>query len=191
MGRRDDKACARASVKSSVKGQPRLIPGASPLWVCLLIVSMMIGISGCDQNRSNDSASSTDEVSLTGELSYQQEIAGKLIKRHVEQPDGTHVAVEINAENLQNLMTMTGQDSDLQAFRDPVPAARLFAPHIGLPADAVFAIVEISQQPEEASGLFIAVVQVTSGDKSTQMRMVSEPDAYDQPTLWVLNDYRQ
>lgn len=52
-------------------------------------------------------------------------------------------------------------------------------------------IVERSQQPEEASGLFIAVVQVTSGDKSTQMRMISEPDTYDQPTLWVLNDYHQ
>jgi hypothetical protein len=178
-------------VKFSFKSRLRLIPGASPLWAGLLAVAIMIASSGCDQNRSNDPVSSADEVSLTGELSYQQEIAGKLIKRYVEQPDGTHVAVEINVENLQNLMTMTGQDSDLQAFREPVPAARLFASHIGLSADAEFAIVEISQQPEEASGLFIAVLQVTSGDKSTQMRMVSEPDAYDQPTLWVLNDYHQ
>jgi hypothetical protein len=157
----------------------------------LLAVSMMTVISGCDQNRSNDPVSNAVGVSLTGELSYQHEIAGTLIKRYVEQPGGTHVAVEIDAENLQNLVTMSDQDKNLQAFRDPVSAAGLFAPHIGLPADAEFVIVERSEQPEEASGLFIALVQVISGDKSTQMRMISEPDTYDQPTLWVLNDYRQ
>ena len=191
MGRRDDKTHSRASLKFPIKSRLRLIPGTCPLWVGLLAVSMMIAISGCDQNRSNDPVSSAAGVSLTGELSYQQEIAGKLVKRYVKQPDGSYVAVEINAENLQNLVTLSGQDKNLQAFRDPVPAARLFAPHIGLPADAEFAIVERSQQPEEASGLFIAVVQVTSGNKSTQMRMISEPDTYDQPTLWVLNDYHQ
>jgi hypothetical protein len=178
-------------VKFSIKSRFRLILGACPLWAGLLAVAIMIASSGCDQNRSNNPVSSADEVSLTGELSYQQEIAGTLIKRYVEQPGGTHVAVEIDAENLQNLVTMSDQDKNFQAFRDPVPAARLFAPHIGLPADAEFVIVARSQQPEEASGLFIVVVQVTSGDKSTQMRMISEPDTYDQPTLWVLNDYRQ
>ena len=171
-------------MKFSFNSRLRLIAGACPMWIGLLAVSMMIAISGCDQNRS-------DEASLAGDLSYQHEIAGKLIKRYVEQPGGSHVAVEIDAENLQNLVTMSGQEKNLQAFRDPVPAARLFASHIGLPADAEFAIVERSQEPEEASGLYIAVVQVTSGDKSTQMRMISEPDTEDQPTLWVLNDYRQ
>ncbi|MDX2480124.1 MAG: hypothetical protein QNK24_07290 [Desulfuromusa sp.] len=178
-------------MKFSIKSRFRLIPGACPLLAGLLAVSMVITISSCDQNRSNDPASSAAEVSLTGELRNQQEIAGTLIKRFVEQPGGSHVAVEIDAENLQNLVTMSGQDKNLQAFREPVPAARLFASHIGLPADAEFAIVERSQQPEEASGLYIAVVQVTSGDRSTQMRMISEPDPDDQPTLWVLNDYRQ
>jgi hypothetical protein len=178
-------------VKFSIKSGPRLIPGACSSWAGLLVVSMMIAISGCDQNRSDDPVSSAAEVLQTGELSYQQEIAGKLIKRFVEQSGSTQVAVEIDAENLQNLVAKSGQDKNLQAFRDPMPAARLFAPHIGLPADAEFVIVEMSQQPEEASGLFIAVVQVTSGDKTTQMRMISEPDTNDQPTLWVLNDYRQ
>jgi len=178
-------------MKFSIKSRLRLTPGSCPFWIGLLAVYMMTVISGCDQNSSNDPVSSADGVSLSGKLSYQHEIAGTLIKRYVEQPDGTHIAVEIDSENFQNLLRMSGQDKNLQAFREPVPAARLFAPHIGLRADAEFSIMERSQQPEEASGLFIAVVQVTSEDKSIQMRMISEPDTDDQPTLWVLNDYRQ
>lgn len=178
-------------MKISIKSRLRLIPDACPLWMGLLAISMMIAISGCDQNRSDDPVSSIAGVSQSGELSYQHEIAGKLIKRYVEQASGKHVAVEIDAEYLDKLVTMSGQDKKLLAFHDPVPAARLFASHIGIPADAEFVIVEVSQHPEEGSGLFIAVVQVTGGDKSIQMRMISEPDAYDQPTLWVLNDYRQ
>jgi hypothetical protein len=152
---------------------------------------LIIVVSGCGRNSENETAANAAGAPSDEHLGSQHETAGSLIRRYVEQPDGRHVAVEINTEALQNLMTRPSRDTDLQAFRDPLPAARLFAPHIGLPAGADFVILEISQYPEEGSGLFIAVVQVTGGDKQVQMRMVSEPDAYEQPTLWVLNDYRR
>lgn len=88
-------------------------------------------------------------------------------------------------------MTRSGQGEELRAFRDPLLAARLFSSHIGLSAQAEFSVLKSSQQPEEASGLFIALVQVIDGDSKAKMRMISEPDAFDRPTIWVLNDYER
>lgn len=155
----------------------------------LLAVSVIVAVSACEKNHSNKTETSLVPASITTESDDPYETAGNLIRQLIEQPDGRHVAVEINAENLQQLMASSSLDGSLQSFRDPLLAARLFAPSIGLPATAEFSIVQRSQQAEEASGLFIAVVMINSGEQTVQMRLISEPDIHGQPTLWVLNDY--
>jgi len=191
LGRWDDKTHSRASVKLFTGDRPRMFTGGCPVRVTLLAISMIVVVCGCDQNTSNGTFTDVAGVTSTGDLNSQHEIAGSLIRQYVEQADGRHVAVEINTEILRELMARPEADEGLKAFRDPLLAARLFAPHIGMSADAEFSVLERSQQPEEGSGLFIAVVQVTAGDPLVRMRMVSEPDAYDLPTLWVLNDYQR
>lgn len=155
----------------------------------LLIVAVIIA-TACGGDQHADPAATPAGVSKTGP-GGQYEVVESLIKRYVEQPGGRHVAVEIDADVLEGLLQRPGDDEIISAFRDPLRAAELFATHIGLPEDAGFAILEVSQQPEVGSGLFIAVVQVEGSDRALQMRMVSEPDADDQPTLWMLNDYHR
>lgn len=167
----------------------RQIVGGHTSRAVLLAVSFIVAVCACDKNTSNETVISAVDASVATESSDQYETAGSLIRQLVEQPDGRHVAVEINEENLQSLMASSSLDGSLQSFRDPLQAARLFAPHIGLPATAEFSILQRSRQVEEGSGLFIAVVMIRSSDQTTQMRLISEPDIYGQPTLWVLNDY--
>lgn len=162
-----------------------------PFRAILLSIFLVIGASACERKDSGESVPKANEVSKTEQLRGQQDIAGSLIGRSVRQPDGKHVAIEINAEVLEGLMKKPVGDENSSGFRNPLHAAKLFAAHIELPEDAMFAILEISQQPEEGSGLFIAIVQVTGGDRVVRMRMVSEPDDSDRPTLWVLNDYQR
>ena len=64
-------------------------------------------------------------------------------------------------------------------------AARLFAAFIGVPADAMISIEQVSSEAEEASGLFIAV----ASGSSLKMRLVPEPGRDGQPIVRVLNDY--
>ena len=174
-----------------IRERPRTYRSGRRVCVTLLAVFVFVGVCGCDRNGSNEPVSEHIGVTSTGAQGSQYEIAGSLIKRYVEQADGRHVAVEIDTDSLEELLARQGSDEDLPAFRDPLLAAKLFGPHIGVPAGAEYATLERSHHPEEGSGLFIALVQVTGGDHPVTMRMTSEPDSHDQPTLWVLNDYQQ
>lgn len=187
MGGWHDKTHTRAPVKSSARVRPRMVKRGFPFRVTLLSLFLVIGVSACDREEPVEATG----VLNAGQQSSQTDIAGSLIRRSIEQPGGKHVAVEIDAGALEDLMNKPADDESSSVFRDPVQAAKLFAAHIGVPEDAMFAILEQSQQPEDGSGLFIAIVQVTGADRIVQMRMVSEPDPYDQPTLWVLNDYQR
>lgn len=191
MGRRDDKTHSRSPVKPFDRDWPRMMERGCPFRTVLLSIFLVIGASACDRRDSGESVPEAGEVSKTAQLRGQHDIAGSLIKRSVRQPGGKHVAIEINAEVLEDLMKKPVGDENSSGFRNPLHAAKLFAAHIGLPGDAKFAILEKSQQPEEGSGLFFAIVQVTGGDRVVRMRMISEPDDSDRPTLWVLNDYQR
>lgn len=156
---------------------------------CLLTLSLLATVCACERKYSDTTASGAATVSSGAAAANPHEIAGRLIKRTVAAGDGGHVAVEIDHQLLRELTDEKEQDARTAVFRDPLLAARLFAPYIGMPEDAVFSIEQVSTETEEASGLFIAVVRIDSGGASARMRLVSEPDADDQPTLWVLNDY--
>jgi len=154
-------------------------------------ICMIIFIGGCDQRGAIESKPGlTDDPAIEIQAS-QVEMAGMLIGQLVEQTDGRHVAVEINERGLRSMVAGALEPEDMLAFGDPLITARLFAPHLGLPADAEFILLSQSKQAEDASGLFIAVVEVNHGGKSTQMRLISEPDDENQPTIWVLNDFRR
>lgn len=163
----------------------------NPYRAVALITSMLVVFSACDKKIEGETVNGAAEVASSMETGNPADIAGLLIRQLVAQDGDRQVAVEINTEVLHELMTSSGQDEDLRAFKDPLLAARLFSPHIGLSAQAEFSVLTISGQPEEASGLFIALVQVSDGDSMTKMRMISEPDAFDRPTIWVLNDYEK
>jgi len=143
-----------------------------------LVFTLSTVISGCDQQP--DAA--TVDVNP-------HEIAERLIKQTIADEDGSHVAVEIDHELLGQLSAGAKQDTSIDAFRDPLLAAWLFAPYIGVPTHAMLSVGQVSPEVEVASGLFIAVVDVSIDGHSTKMRLVSEPGANGQPTLWVLNDY--
>lgn len=157
----------------------------------MLVISMLVFFSACDKKNEGVTVTGAAEVASSMETGNPADIAGLLIRQLMAQDGDGQVAVEIDTRVLRELMTNPGQDEDLRAFKNPLLAARLFAPHIGLSAQSEFSVLKSSQQPEEASGLFIALVQVSDGDSVVKMRMISEPDAFDRPTIWVLNDYEK
>jgi len=146
----------------------------------LLTLSLLVAFSACD--RQQPGAFASDAANLT-------EIAGKLIKRTIVDRGDGHVAVEIDEELLRELNSGANEEEGIEAFRDPLLAAWLFAPHIGVPTGAVISIEQVSAEAEEGSGLFIAMATANTADGSIKIRLVSEPDAAGRPTLWVLNDY--
>jgi hypothetical protein len=165
-----------------------LSSGANPAhW--LILVLFILTASSCQQKSDDDVLPGTTEDSPAAAMYSGHEIAGKLIGQLVRDPGGAQVAVEINHEMLRELVAVMNTDDTLESFRDPLLAAKLFAPHIGVPENVDFSITERSQQVEEASGLFIAVVTVNNAGETVIMRMISEPDSFDRPTLWVLNDF--
>jgi len=170
------------------KGLRRFRTGCR-LTLVLLALSVMSVLAACDQNRSQQNAAAVARESLPVETPNPDEIAARLIRRTIADPHGGHFAVEIDAEVLRDLTARPKDDASIAVFRDPLQAARLFAAHIGQPANATFSIGQKSVQAEEASGLFIAVVKVSSAGQSISMRMVSAPAADGQPSVWVLNDY--
>ena len=189
MGRRNDETHTRAPMKFFDRVWPRIKRGC-PVQAILLLMLAIIVVPACDRSENTEPAA--EAAGVTKAVSGgQYEIVDSLINRYVEQPGGRHVAVEINFETLRELMERPGDDEILQVFRNPLRAAKLFASHIGLSDDAVFTLLEETQQPGEGSGLFIAIVQVKASDQTLRMRMVSEPDDHDQPTLWLLNDYQR
>ena len=189
MGRRNDETHTRAPVKFFDRVWPRIKRGCPVRAITFLMLAIIV-VPACDWSENAEPAAEADGVkkAVSG---GQYAIVDSLINRYVEQPGSSHVAVEINFETLRELMERPGDDEVLQVFRNPLHAAKLFASHIGLSDDAMFAILEETQQPGEGSGLFIAIVQVKASDQTVRMRMVSEPDDHDQPTLWLLNDYQR
>lgn len=159
------------------------------LTLVLLALALLTALAACDRDRSQENAADVSRESLPAETPSSDEIVARLIRRTIADPHGGHVAVEINAEVLHDLTARPKDDASIAVFRDPLQAARLFAAHIGQPANATFSIGQKSMQVEEASGFFIAVVQVNSAGQSINMRMVSAPAADGQPSVWVLNDY--
>ena len=154
------------------------------LLALLLTLSPLALISACDRQQSGAPAASS-----SADTANPHEIARRLIKRTIEDRQDGHAAVEIDYELLRDLTTGADKDTGVAAFRDPLLAAWLFAPHIGVPGDAVISIEQASPEAEEASGLFIAVAVVNAESGSMKMRLVSEPGADGKPTIWVLNDY--
>lgn len=175
-------------IASVAKGFGRFRTGCR-LTLLMLALTLLTALAACDRDRSQENAADVARESLPVETPNPAEIAARLIRRTIADPDGRHVAVEINAEVLRDLTARPKDDASIAVFRDPLQAARLFAAHIGQPANATFSIGQKSVQVEEASGLFIAVVKVSSAGQSINMRMVSAPAADGQPSVWVLNDY--
>jgi len=155
----------------------------------LLTIAMLAAAAACDRQHAGTAVSGAPGADAQTDAGNPHDIAGRLIKRTVADQENGHVAVEIDHELLRELTAASGRDTGIDAFRDPLLAAWLFAPHTGVPADAVISIEQVSPQAEEASGLFIAVASADTGAGSIKMRLVSEPDAEGRPTLWVLNDY--
>lgn len=157
---------------------------AGRFFTLLLTLSLLTVIPACERQQSGapGESSSADAVNP-------HEIARRLIERTVSDQQDGHVAVEIDHELLSDLTSGTDKHAGIAAFRDPLLAAWLFAPLIGVPADAVISIERVSPEPEEAAGLFIAVAIADTEGGSIKMRLVSEPGLDGQPTLWVLNDY--
>jgi hypothetical protein len=161
------------------------------LTLVLLALSVLSMLAACDQNRSQQNFTGVASESSPARTPGPDEIAARLIRQTIADSDGRHVAVEIDAELLRDLTARPKDDASIAQFRDPLQAARLFAAHIGQPANATFSIVQKSLQAEEASGFFIAMVKVSSAGHSINMRMISAPAADGQPSVWVLNDYEQ
>lgn len=155
----------------------------------LIALGVLALAPACDRQPSGATVSRETGASSQAEAVNPHAIAGRLIKRTIADPEDGHVAVEIDHELLRELTSTPNGISVSVAFRDPLLAAWLFAPHIGAPADAMISIEQVSPEAEEASGLFIAVASVNAAGGSMQMRLVSEPGADGRPTLWVLNDY--
>ena len=151
---------------------------AGRCFTLLLTLTFLAVISACDRQQPGAPATANPT-----------EIAGELIKRTIVDPGDGHVAIEVDHELLRELNNGANGEQAIEAFRDPLLAAWLFAPHIGVPTGAVISIEQVSAEAEEGSGLFIAVATANTADGPIRMRLVSEPDAAGQPTLWVLNDY--
>ena len=165
-------------MRSRIQSVRFLRPPAWRLSVILPALTLLIALTGCDRQ--------PDEKSLDVNP---HNIAERLIKRTIADEDSGHVAVEIDHELLAQLTAGAMQEASTDAFRDPLLAAWLFAPYIGVPTHAMLSVERVSPEVEVASGLYIAVVDVAFGEHSTKMRLVSEPGSDGQPTLWVLNDY--
>jgi len=155
----------------------------------VLTIAVLAVAPACDRDQFGATMNAEPAASSRADAANPHEIARRLIKRTIADQQDGHVAVEIDHELLRELTTAAAKDSDIAAFQDPLLAAWLFAPHIGVPADAMISIEQVSPEAEEASGNFIAVASVNAEGGSIHMRLVSEPGADGQPTLWVLNDY--
>ena len=133
-------------------------------------------------------ACGADEEPPDGAAASRQ-LAERLVQRLEPDPESGHVAVEIDAALLAELVLAPNPAAG--ELTDPLAAARVFAAALDLPEDAAFVLVERSEQIGEGSGLFTATVRAGAGPRVVSMRLVSDPDARDQPTLWVLNDYSE
>ena len=118
-----------------------------------------------------------------------REVAERLVQRLERDPDSGHVAVEIDSALLAELSLAPNPAAS--GLTDPLAAARLYAAAIDLPEDAAFVLEDPPLEIGEASGLFTATVRVGAGPRIVRMRLVSDPDEHDRPTLWVLNDFRE
>jgi len=154
-----------------------------------LALAVLTVVAACDRPHSSATQEAEAGNSSQADAANPHELASRLIKRTLAGQQDGHSAVEIDHELLHELATTTDKDSGLAAFRDPLLAAWLFAPHIGVPTDAMISIEQVSPEAEEASGLFIAVASVGAGAARMKMRLVSEPGEDGRPTIWVLNDY--
>jgi len=172
----------RAGSRGSAKQARRLLE-------FLLALAMLALVSACDREHLGATENAAPGTSSQADAVDPHDIAGRLIKRTIADQQDGHVAVEIDHALLRELTTASNQGPDIAAFRDPLLAAWLFAPHIGAPADAMISIGQVSPEAEEASGLFIAMAEVDAGGESMTMRLVSEPGADGRPTIWVLNDF--
>jgi len=161
------------------------VPGSPAVALALLLILL----SACKQSTPGTADQKPPELLPQTPQSPEREPAARLIRQLVEQAGGERVAVEIDHEALQRFTTAPESDRAMDSLRDPLRAARLFAAEIGLPTGAEFQLLQQSGELEEASGLFIALVQVISGEESVTMRMISEPDLHERPTIWVLNDF--
>jgi len=168
-----------------VKADVAVLAGHSGRFFTLLLtVSLLAAVSACERQQSG-----APGESVAAGAPDPHEIASRLIKRTIADPEDGHVAIEIDDELLRGINAGADNGTVMAAFRDPLLAAWLFAPSIGVPTDAMISIERVSEEAEEASGLFIAVAVANTGTGSIRMRLVSEPGLDGLPFLWMLNDY--
>jgi len=108
----------------------------------------------------------------------------------VDFDDSGHFAFPLDEEELQALERSVAS-GDLPQLLEPLAAARAFGDAYGLPASTDYDLLELSSEPEDGSGAFMALVRARHGRSSIVLRLMSQPDRVGRPTYWLINDVQR
>ncbi len=114
--------------------------------------------------------------------------AQRIVTRRIVDSQSGAVTVELSTSAIDRLRARSASRPDFD-LADPVRAARLFARALDLPPSTRFELLSVSKEIEEGPGAFVATVRATSSEESIVMRLLSDPDETERPTVWLLNDY--